>query len=78
MYAVLYLTFYPLLYEFADTVIGIIVQPFRFEIVEELGCGITAYSYVGYILDFAPELICNIACLILARESSLTNIEAFS
>ena len=66
-----------LLYGVADSVIGVVVQPIRFNIFEEEGCGYTVYSYVDYILKFAPALISNVVCLILAREFSLTNIEAF-
>jgi len=44
----------------------IIVQPFRFNIVEEEGCTTTIYSYVGYVLDYGPELITSLGCAILA------------
>jgi len=34
----------------------IIIQPFRFEILEEIGCVPTMYSFVSYILFNGPEL----------------------
>ncbi len=48
--------------------IDIIVQPFRFEITEELGCDAPIYSFVGYIIQYAPSLVASLGCLILARE----------
>jgi len=44
----------------------IIVQPTRFEIDEEFGCGPDIYSYVGYIIHFGPVLIASLGCVILA------------
>jgi len=44
----------------------IIVQPFRFEIIEELGCYGSAYSYIGYILLFAPSLAMSLGSALLA------------
>ncbi len=46
----------------------IIVQPTRFEIDEEFGCGSDIYSYVGYIIQLGPQLISSLGCVILARE----------
>jgi len=48
----------------------VIVQPFRFDIVEELGCVFTEYSYVVYIIYYGPSAIVSLGCVILARESS--------
>ena len=56
------------MYRFADALTGIVVQPLRFNISEEVGCLPTVYSYVGYILKYAPNLVGNVTCLILARE----------
>ncbi len=47
----------------------IIVQPTRFEIDEELGCGSDIYSYVGYIIYYGPSVLSSLGCVILARES---------
>ncbi len=47
----------------------IIVQPTRFEIDQEFGCGADIYSYVGYIIYYGPELVTSLGCVILARES---------
>lgn len=47
----------------------IIVQPFRFEIVEEFGCSDTEFNYVTYIY-YMPQAMPSLACVILARESS--------
>ncbi|KLO07062.1 hypothetical protein SCHPADRAFT_665907 [Schizopora paradoxa] len=44
----------------------VIVQPIRFQILEELGCLGTTYSYVAYIIDAAPCLIANLGCIALA------------
>ncbi len=46
----------------------IIVQPTRFEIDEESGCAFDIYSYVGYIIYYAPSAISSLGCVILARE----------
>jgi len=48
----------------------VIVQPFRFDNVEELGCVFTEYSYVVYIIYYGPSAIVSLGCVILARESS--------
>ncbi len=50
-------------------IIGVIVQPTRFDIVEEEGCVATFYSYVGYIIIYGPPFLTNLGCAILARES---------
>jgi len=44
----------------------IIIQPFRFNIVEEEGCAPVDYSYVGYIVLYAPEAVTSLGCAILA------------
>ncbi|KLO06016.1 fungal pheromone STE3G-protein-coupled receptor [Schizopora paradoxa] len=46
--------------------LSIVIQPFRFEIVEEEGCVQTLYSYLGYLIACAPSLILSLACLVLA------------
>lgn len=51
----------------------IIVQPTRFEIVEELGCSYTIYSYIGYLTYFGPQLTPSLGCALLAREYSFCN-----
>lgn len=48
----------------------IIIQPIRFEILEEEGCDYVAYSYVGLIVEFAPSVLPSFASAILARKSS--------
>ncbi len=53
---------------------GIVVQPTRFDIVEELGCASTGYSYVGYIIFYVPTFIPSLGCAILARKSSYVAI----
>jgi len=50
--------------------LSIIVQPMRFGIEEEFGCGPETYSYVGYIIYYGPALVASFGCVILARESS--------
>jgi len=44
----------------------IIVQPTRFEIVEEEGCAPDVYSYVGYIIGYGSSVISSAMCAILA------------
>ncbi|KLO09469.1 fungal pheromone STE3G-protein-coupled receptor [Schizopora paradoxa] len=44
----------------------IIVQPIRFGISEEQGCGPGIYSYVGYIIWYAPPIALSFGCAILA------------
>ncbi|KLO07060.1 fungal pheromone STE3G-protein-coupled receptor [Schizopora paradoxa] len=44
----------------------IIVQPLRFQIAEEEGCGPTMYSFVGYIVYYGPGLMTSLGCIILA------------
>ncbi len=48
----------------------IIIQPARFEILEEFGCDPAIYSYVGYIIYYGPVLLPSLGCAILAREFS--------
>ncbi|KLO05673.1 fungal pheromone STE3G-protein-coupled receptor [Schizopora paradoxa] len=38
----------------------IIVQPVRFIIYEEMGCSFAEYSFVGYIIYYAPVLVTNL------------------
>jgi len=54
--------------------LSIVVQPTRFDIVEELGCASTGYSYVGYIIFYVPTFIPSLGCAILARKSSYVAI----
>jgi len=44
----------------------IIIQPTRFNIVEEAGCSATDYSYVGYIIYIGPLFVSSLGCAILA------------
>ncbi|KLO04332.1 fungal pheromone STE3G-protein-coupled receptor [Schizopora paradoxa] len=44
----------------------IIIQPIRFGVTEELGCGPGIYSYVGYIIWYAPPIVHSLGCAILA------------
>jgi len=44
----------------------IIIQPFRFQINEEVGCNATEFSYVGYIIYYGPSVALSLGCLILA------------
>jgi len=44
----------------------IIVQPTRFNIVEEAGCGTTDYSYVAYIVVYGPPFMFSLGSTILA------------
>ncbi|KLO09464.1 fungal pheromone STE3G-protein-coupled receptor [Schizopora paradoxa] len=44
----------------------IIAQPFRFQIVEEIGCLSAIYSYVGYVFQFGPSALASFGCAILA------------
>ncbi|KLO09467.1 STE3-domain-containing protein [Schizopora paradoxa] len=44
----------------------IVVQPLRFQIFEELGCDFSTYSYVGYIIQTAPQISASVGCVILA------------
>jgi len=46
--------------------LSIIVQPFRFEIVEEEGCTAVTYSYVTYIIIYVPELAISLVSAFLA------------
>jgi len=46
--------------------LSIIVQPTRFDISEEEGCTSTVYSYVSYIILYAPLFVSNLGCAILA------------
>ncbi|KLO07065.1 fungal pheromone STE3G-protein-coupled receptor [Schizopora paradoxa] len=46
--------------------LSVLVQTIRFEIIEELGCRGTSYSYVGYIIDYVPGLIVSLGCVTLA------------
>lgn len=48
----------------------IIIQPIRFQIVEEIGCTQTVYSYVAYIIEYVPNGIASLGCVILARKFS--------
>ncbi|KLO06015.1 STE3-domain-containing protein [Schizopora paradoxa] len=52
----------------------IIVQPIRFEIVEEVGCTQTGYSYVVYLIIYMPSILLNLPCVIVAPLTSLTFI----
>jgi len=46
--------------------LDIIVQPIRFEILEEEGCSYVEYSYVGYIIYYAPGFIASLGSALLA------------
>ena len=41
--------------------LGIIIQPSRFVIVEELGCQGVDFSFVTYIIQDGPQLILSFA-----------------
>jgi len=51
---------------FLNMALSIIIQPTRFDIIEELGCSPTAYSYMGYIIYYAPPFVFSLGCAILA------------
>lgn len=51
--------------------LGIIVQPYRFEIDEEQGCTTTSFSFVTYLIYYAPQLVLNLIAAVLARKQSL-------
>ncbi|KLO06011.1 STE3-domain-containing protein [Schizopora paradoxa] len=44
----------------------IIIQPIRFQILEEAGCELYDYSFVGYIIIYGPELLPSLGCVVLA------------
>jgi len=44
----------------------VIVQPVRFQILEELGCNSFGYTYVGYIIYYAPGFIASLGSAFLA------------
>jgi len=46
--------------------LDIIIQPIRFEILEEEGCSYVEYSYVGYIIYYAPAFIASLGSAFLA------------
>ncbi|KLO05873.1 STE3-domain-containing protein [Schizopora paradoxa] len=46
--------------------IALIVQPIRFQIMEEIGCVQVVYSYVAYITTYLPTILLGLPCLILA------------
>ncbi|KLO11589.1 fungal pheromone STE3G-protein-coupled receptor [Schizopora paradoxa] len=46
--------------------LNVIVQPVRFDIVEEIGCLQTIYSYVGYFIQYVPMFLLCMVCAILA------------
>ncbi len=56
---------------------GIIIQPTRFNIIEEEGCSSTVYSYVGYILIYGPPFVFSLGCAIFARESPCCDNQYF-
>lgn len=49
--------------------IVVIVQPFRFEILEEAGCADAFYSYVAYVVGYTPRVMSSFGCVVLARKS---------
>ncbi len=49
--------------------IAITVQPLRFDILEELGCVNTVYSYAGYVIYYGPAVVTSLGCAVLARKS---------
>lgn len=64
--------YYPLVLFTSETsnTLVIVVQPFRFVIIEELGCNFAVYSYVGYVIQYAPLFVTSLGCVILARKFS--------
>ncbi|KLO06012.1 STE3-domain-containing protein [Schizopora paradoxa] len=46
--------------------LDIIIQPVRFEILQEEGCAYVEYSYVGYIIYYAPGFILSLISALLA------------
>jgi len=44
----------------------IIIQPARFDLVEEVGCEFTIYSFVGYIIYYGPLVMTSLGCVVLA------------
>ncbi len=48
--------------------LAVVVQPLRFDILEELGCVNTIYSYVGYVVYYGPAAVTSLGCAILARK----------
>ncbi len=47
----------------------IIIQPFRYNILEEEGCVFTGYTYLVYIIYYAPAFIPSLGSVFLFRES---------
>ncbi|KLO11428.1 fungal pheromone STE3G-protein-coupled receptor [Schizopora paradoxa] len=45
---------------------GVIIQPIRFNILEEYGCQATSFSYVFYPIAIVPQFIMSVASAVLA------------
>lgn len=56
----------------------IIIQPFRFDLDEELGCTTVSYSYLFYVLYTGPAVLLCVASLTLARkEIQCSEVDVF-
>ncbi|KLO14134.1 fungal pheromone STE3G-protein-coupled receptor [Schizopora paradoxa] len=44
----------------------IIVQTYRYNIIEEVGCQSAAYSYISYIVLYLPQFVLNLTAIVLA------------